>query len=132
MSFPHRLLRSGLVCSLPADSDSSLGWSQSLASEFVAPIAASPFHPRLGTAEALSVQEPAQRLSCSRRLVLAVSPMTLSAEDSVFKNKTRTGRERHTLHVYTFTSWFSFCFGCVKYRRLCSCPCTSGARAAVT
>lgn len=34
-------------------------------------------------------------------------PHYLSEEDCVFKNKIFNGRKRHTLHVYSFTSWFS-------------------------
>lgn len=37
-------------------------------------------------------------------------PHDLSEEDWDLKNKTFAGRGRHTLHVYTFTSWFLLLF----------------------
>lgn len=44
-------------------------------------------------------------------------PHFLFEEDCIIKNKTCSGRERHTLHVYTFTSWFLL-FGCEEDSRL--------------
>lgn len=74
-TFPYRRLSKGLVSSLPRDTGWSLSESLSSASVSPDPFSASPRHLRLATADALSVQEPSQRFSCSRRLVLAESPI---------------------------------------------------------
>lgn len=73
--FSNRRLRSGLASSLLADTAGSLSVSLCSASAspdwFSTPLR----HLRLATAGALSVQEPLQRFSCSRRFVLAESPI---------------------------------------------------------
>lgn len=74
----------------PPGSGWSFGGSSRSASGSPPASPASPRRLSLGTSDALSVEEPAQRFSCSRRLVLAASPIYLSAEDRVFKNKTHT------------------------------------------
>lgn len=84
---PHRLLRTGLSPSRSADSGCFPGRSPGSASRS----AASPGRTSRGRSDALSVLEPAQRFSCSRRLYLAVSPMSVSAEDGVFTSKTDAG-----------------------------------------
>lgn len=96
---PHLRLRMGLLSSLTPDSGGT-------ASGSLIPSTASPRHLLLGTSDDLSVLEPAQRFSCSRRRVFAKSPINQTAEDGVLKNKTYGGGGRHTLHACAFTSWF--------------------------
>lgn len=83
--FLHRRLKMRLISS---DTGCSPGGSQlSSASGSPALSSASPRHLRLGTADALSVQEPAQRFNCSRRLVFAESPIFYSRRTVLLKRK---------------------------------------------
>lgn len=84
-TFPHRRLRKGLLS--PPPSHSGL---LSSASGSPDPFSTSPRHLRLATADALSVYEPSQRFSCSRRLVLAESPI-------IYLNRTVFLKIKHSL-----------------------------------
>lgn len=128
--FPDRRLSSP-----PPDSGWSFGGSSSSASGSPSPFPASPrrLSLSLGTSEALSVEEPAQRFSCSRRLVLA-SPIYASAEDRVFKNKTHTeAAAADTPSMCMLSLPGSLAPGSVLCSRMSvgSCPRAQGTRRAV-
>lgn len=126
--FPDRRLSSP-----PPDSGWSFGGSSSSASGSPPPFPASPRRLSLGTSEALSVEEPAQRFSCSCRLVLA-SPIYASAEDRVFKNKTHTeATAADTPSMCMLSLPGSLAPGSVLCSRMSvgSCPRAQGTRRAV-
>lgn len=102
-------------CSLPADCCCSLGCSLLSASGSSATSSASPRHRRRGTAEALSVQEPAQRFSCSRRLVLAESPILYPRRTVMLKIKhTLEGGDTPSMCILSLPGWLGLL--CAKPR----------------
>lgn len=104
---PYRFLRTGPVSSLPPDPECSFIGSPSSASGSPGPFSTSLRHLRLATADALSVHEPSHRLSCSRRLILAESPMIYPRRDAFLKIKHSVAKEdTPSMCVYAYTSWF--------------------------
>lgn len=89
----YRFLMTGPVSSLLPDPECSFTGSPSSASGSPGPFSTSLCHRRLATADALSVHEPSHRLSCSRRLILAESPMIYPRRDAFLKIKHSVAKE---------------------------------------